>query len=56
MQTAIIAGASIDIGYALSIELAKRNIRVVAIARQQLALQKLQEQHPDQMQASECIK
>lgn len=50
LKTAIVTGASTGIGHALSIELAKRNIQVVAIARQQEVLNKLRNEYPNQIQ------
>ena len=49
-QIAVVTGASSGIGYALSLELATRGICVVAIARNEDALTKLQQQCPDKIQ------
>ena len=49
-KKALISGASTGIGHALSIELAKRDVQVIAIARQKQALEQLRNQHPDQIQ------
>src|SRR5579863_7068839 len=49
-QIAIVTGASSGIGCALSLELASRGICVVAIARNEDALTKLQQQVPDKIQ------
>lgn len=49
-KKALITGASTGIGHALSIELAKKDIQVVAIARQKQALEQLRDQYPHQIQ------
>src|SRR5476651_2293829 len=49
-QIAIVTGASSGIGCALSLELASRGICVVAIARNEVALTKLQQECPDKIQ------
>jgi benzil reductase ((S)-benzoin forming) len=50
LKTAIITGASTGIGHAVSIELARRDIQVIAIARKEETLNKLRNEYPDQIQ------